>query len=106
MVETLAAIAAKLKPFIPGLLGAFLAALTGPQRSRALRAIEFAFGFCSSLFLTDPALDLLALSPDKYSGGIGFLLGYFGMTIAQAILRATSETEWGKALASRIGGGQ
>lgn len=96
----------EVKPLLPGILGALLAAFTGPQRSHKMRALEFAFGFCVALFGTEPVLDIFALAADKYSGGVGFALGYFGMTIAQAILRLFNDTDWGKAVSRRLGGGE
>jgi hypothetical protein len=95
----------EIKPLLPGAIGAALAAVTGPERSRTQRCIEFAAGFCIALFFTEPTLDFFKLT-STYSGPIGFSLGYFGMTMAHAILGALRDTNWVEVIKRRIGGGQ
>lgn len=96
----------KNSPFIPGLIGSFLAALTGPQRDLWTRGIGFLAGFAVAVFFTDIVLDKLALPAKTYSGGVGFALGFFGLTIADALLRVFREVDWASIVRKKIGGGE
>lgn len=95
----------KLKPFLPGLAGAMLAALTGPERRKMQRAVEFCAGCVIAYTFTDSALEFFRLST-SYLAPVAFALGYFGMTIANALMSALRDTNWVEIIKNRIGGGR
>lgn len=82
-----------IKKFLPCFIGAFLAAVTGPQRDKWSRFTGFVAGFSIALYFTDPLLHFFDLSQENYSAPIGFALGYFGMSIAEAIIKALRELD-------------
>lgn len=83
----------KIKILFPGLIGAFLAAITGDERDVRTRVIGFIFGFCSAVYFTDTIIGYFTLDPHTYSAPIGFSLGYFGMSIAEAGMKALKEID-------------
>src|SRR6185295_5465285 len=96
------------KPLIPGALGAALAACMGPERGKIDRLIGFGVGFGFAAYCTDPTVDYFKLSSDTYSGGIGFVLGFFGMTVSDAIMRVIKDVKWDSIMAlikGKFGGG-
>ena len=96
----------KLKILFPGLIGALLAALTGPVRDMRTRFIGFAFGFCIALFGSLPLLHFFQLDAETYGSGIGFALGYFGMGVTEALMKTVRETDIAGIIKSRFGGSQ
>lgn len=94
----------KLKPLLPALAGALIAAMSGPPREMRERALEALAGFTIAMFCTEPLLSLFDLAPDKFAGGVGFVAGLFGMTVAQALLRIIRDTDWITTLFDRFGG--
>lgn len=97
------------KALLPGFMGALLAAFTGPKRDSADRTLGFLTGFSFAVFLTGPALDYFKLLHDTYADGVGFVLGFFGMTLADAALRVFRAVEWASILdliKSHFGGGK
>lgn len=84
-----------------GFFGALLAAFMGHGKSVKERLIGFAVGFAFALFLTEPTLTFFKLSSTTYGGGAGFVLGFFGMTMADAVMN----TDWRGIIKARFGGG-
>jgi len=98
------AILITLKKFLPCFIGAFLAAVTGPQRDKWSRFIGFVSGFSIALYFTDPILDFFKLAPETYAAPIGFALGYFGMSIAEALIKAIRDLDIAGIIKSKFGG--
>lgn len=96
----------ELKPILAGAGGAALAAMTGPDRSRAQRFVEFLAGFLISMLFTEAVLEFFRLAAATYSGPIGFSLGYFGMTLAAGLLGALRTVDWAGIVRDRLGGGR
>ena len=97
----------ELKPLIPGLLGSGLAAVMGPKRGWLDRFIGFLVGASIATFCTLPVLEYFRLAHETYAGGVGFVLGFFGMSIADAGLRVFHDVKWAGILdliKSRTGG--
>jgi hypothetical protein len=93
-----------LKKFLPCFIGAFLAAVTGPQRDRWSRVIGFVSGFSIALYFTDAILHFFQLSADTYSAPVGFALGYFGMSVAEALIKAIRDLDIAEVIKTKIGG--
>lgn len=93
-----------LKKLAPGLIGAFLAAVTGPERDKWSRFIGFVSGFSIALYFTDPILHFFTLQADTYAAPIGFALGYFGMSIAEAGVKALRDLDIAGIIKSKFGG--
>lgn len=93
-----------LKKFLPCFVGAFLAAVTGPQRDKWSRFIGFVSGFSIALYFTDALLHFFQLSPETYSAPIGFALGYFGMSICEALIKAIRDLDIAGIVKSKLGG--
>lgn len=96
----------KIKVLFPGLIGALLAALTGPIRDMKTRFIGFVFGFCIALYGAAPILHFFKLDSETYGAGIGFALGYFGMGVTEALMKAVRETDIAGIIKSKFGGSQ
>jgi len=96
----------KIKILFPGLIGAALAAITGPARDIKERFIGFTFGFCVASFGADPMLNFFSLSHDTYQSGVGFILGYFGLSVSDALMKFIRETDFAGIVKSKFGGGQ
>lgn len=97
----------ELKPLIPGLLGSALAAFMGPARDRKDRFIGFLVGASIATFCTVPILEYFKLPHETYAGGVGFVMGFFGMSIADAGLRIVRDVNWASItdlIKARIGG--
>lgn len=92
------------KLLFPGFIGAFLAAITGPARDIKTRFIGFVSGFCIALYGTDPLLHFFSLSHDTYAAPAGFALGFFGMSVAEAVMKVIRETDVAGIIKSRFGG--
>lgn len=92
---------AKIQPYIPGFVGAVLAAIIGPKRTRIERLAGFLIGFSISLYCTEPVIDFFNLSPFVYAGGIGFILGFFGMHVADVTIAILRGTDFVKLLTRR-----
>lgn len=97
------AILIKIKLLIPGFIGAFLAAITGPERSKIDRFIGFVFGFCIAMYGADPLLDFFNLTAQTYGAGVGFALGYFGMSLTDALMKTVREIDLAEILKNRWG---
>jgi len=93
----------KIKLLIPGFIGAFLAAITGPDRSKVDRFVGFVFGFCIAMYGSAPLLDFFNLSQETYGAGIGFSLGYFGMSLTDSVMRGLREIDIAGILKNRWG---
>lgn len=100
------AIFLKIKILFPGLIGAFLAAITGPSRDIKARFVGFIFGFCVASFGTDPLLNFFSLNHETYQSGAGFILGYFGLAVSDALMKFIRETDFAGIIKSRFGGSQ
>jgi hypothetical protein len=96
----------KIKILFPGLIGALLASITGPARDIKSRFIGFVFGFCVASYGTDPLLNFFSLSHDTYQSGCGFILGYFGLSVSDAVMKFIRETDFSGIVKSKFGGGQ
>ena len=86
------------KEILPPAVGAALAAVRQPQQKLTERIISFSVGFCMSLWGTAPFIDFFKLNPETYAGEGGFCLGFFGMTIADAII----SSDWASIIKSRL----
>ena len=82
------------KPLIPGILGSGLAAFMGPKRGWPDRFVGFLVGASIATFCTLPTLEYFKLAHESYAGGVGFVLGFFGMSIADAGLRIFHQVNW------------
>lgn len=96
----------KIKLLFPGLIGALLAAMTGPERDKRSRFIGFVFGFCVAVYVTDFLIYFFNLHGEHYRSGIGFALGYFGMGVAEALMKALRDTDIAGILKGKFGGSQ
>lgn len=97
----------EIKPLIPGILGSGLAAFMGPKRGWQDRLIGFLVGASFATYCTIPFLTYFKLAHESYAGGVGFVLGFFGMSIADAALRLFREIDWKELfelIKSKIGG--
>lgn len=97
----------ELKPLIPGILGSALAAFMGPKRGGVDRFVGFLVGASIATFCTLPVLEYFKLAHESYAGGVGFVLGFFGMSIADAGLRVFHGIDWNGILdiiKSKVGG--
>ena len=89
-----AALGVKKAALIAGFIGAALSAAMGPKRTRIERTFTFLCGFGFAIYLTAPLIQFFKLEAGAYEGGIGFVLGLFGMTISDAIYKFIKETNW------------
>ena len=96
----------KIKILFPGLIGAFLAAITGPARDIKSRFIGFIFGFCVASYGTDPLLNFFSLSHETYQSGAGFILGYFGLSVSDALMKFIRDTDFAGIVKDKFGGGK
>ena len=94
------------KILFPGFIGAFLAAITGPARDIKTRFIGFIAGFCIALWGTDALLHFFSLNASIYAGPAGFALGFFGMSVAEAVMKVIRETDIAGIIKGRFGGSQ
>ena len=97
----------EIKPLIPGILGSGLAAFMGPRRGWQDRLIGFLVGSSFATYCTLPVLEYFKLQHDAYAGGVGFVLGFFGMSVADAALRVLRDIDWksiGELIKSKLGG--
>jgi hypothetical protein len=86
------------KEILPPAVGAALAAVRQPHQGAIERLIGFFVGFFSALWLTGPFIDFFHLNSLTYSGGVSFSLGFFAMTISDAITGA----DWKGILKDRL----
>lgn len=96
----------KIKILFPGLIGAFLAAITGPTRNIKERFVGFIFGFCVASYGADPLLNFFSLNHDTYQSGAGFILGYFGLSVSDALMKFIRETDFAGIVKGKFGGSQ
>lgn len=82
----------------PAVAGASLAAIRAPNQDWKHRVIGFLVGFFIALFGTAPLLDFFHMKPEVYAGAFGFALGFFGMTMADAI----TGTDWAGIIKDRF----
>lgn len=82
----------------PAVAGAALAAVRAPNQDWQHRVIGFLVGFFIALFGTVPLLDFFHMKSEIYGGGFGFALGFFGMTVADAI----TGTDWASIIKDRF----
>lgn len=106
LILKLEAAISTVKILFPGFIGAFLAAITGPARDIKTRFIGFVSGFCIALYGTDPLLHFFSLSHDTYAAPAGFALGFFGMSVAEAVMKVIRETDFAGIIKSKFGGSQ
>lgn len=86
------------KEIMPPAVGAALAAIRQPHQGWIERLIGFSVGFCIAFWGTAPFMDLFKLNPLTYAGGVGFSLGFFGMTMADAI----TSSDWAGIIKARL----
>ena len=84
---------------ITGALGAALAAAQGSSRSVVTRVLNFIGGFCCAAWGTGAAVDYFQIADGSAAiyGALGFALGYFGMTLVDALqvaLGALRDLDW------------
>ena len=81
-----------------GLLGAALAAARKSEQTKVERAVNFATGFVFALVMPGLVIKWFKLDSDPtYLGALGFVFGYFGMSLmdeALLILRAFRNIKW------------
>ncbi len=106
LILKLEAVFTGIKLLFPGFIGALLASITGPSRDIKSRFIGFVVGFCVASYGTDPLLNFFSLSHETYQSGCGFILGYFGLSVSDAILKFIRETDFAGIIKSKFGGGQ
>lgn len=69
------------------------------------KVTTFVGGWATAIFLTQPALTWFKLTPpESYTGGIGFVVGLFSMSIASAVAKVLRDTEWARIISKRFGG--
>ena len=87
MLDSLAtAIGVKKGVVIAAFVGALLASLIGPKKSWQAKTVSFLVGFAAAVYLTGPVILYFDLKAGDYEGGIGFMLGLFGMSLADKAL--------------------
>ena len=92
MIESIAAaLGVKKGVLVAGLVGAVIATLIGPRRHWVHRITTFVVGFSTAVYLTEPLLAYLQADTMRYGAGMGFLVGLFGMTIADKLLHLIQE---------------
>lgn len=106
LILKLEAVFGALKLLFPGFIGALLASITGPVRDIKTRFMGFVFGFCVASYGTDPLLNFFQLSHDTYQSGCGFILGYFGLSVSDAMMKFIRETDFAGIVKSKFGGSQ
>ena len=85
------------KEIIPPAVGAALAAFRQPTQQWPERLIGFSVGFAIALWGTLPFMDYFKLTA-VYTGGVGFALGFFGQTIADAV----TGSDWAGIIKARL----
>ena len=58
-------------------------------------------GMAMAFFMTQPIMTYFEWRADKYEGGVGFIIGLFGMSIAAAGMKAITDIEFIKSLLKR-----
>ena len=87
MLDSIAtAVGVKKGVVIAAFIGAALASLIGPKKDWRAKTLSFLVGFASAVYLTSPVLSYFDLKAGDYEGGIGFMLGLFGMSLADKAL--------------------
>lgn len=104
MLDSLAgALGIKKAVLIPAAIGAGLAVMMGPRRTWPERLTTFLVGFFVSVYGTSPLVTLLGGAPGEYLGGVGFVLGLFGMATADAAWRMIRDTDLAGIIKGRFG---
>ena len=102
-MDYLSLLGLELKTTVAAGIGAFFAALMAKGKSIKDRIISFLAGFAFATFLTKPVIAFFNLSDASYAGGIGFVLGFLGMSVAEAALKLIQETAWSEIIKLRFG---
>lgn len=89
--ELAAALGVKKGVIVAGMVGSAVAMLIGPKRHWVHRLSTFVVGFAAAVFLTGPLLVYLKADSLQYGAGLGFMIGLFGMTIADKMLHIIQE---------------
>lgn len=97
------ALGVKKAVLIPAVIGAALAVALGPKRDWPERLTGFMAGFFVSVYATGPVVTWFGGAPGDYLGGVGFVLGLFGMSVADALWRAVRDTDIAGILKGRFG---
>ena len=92
---------------VAGAIGAALAAAQGQDRTRLERSLNFLVGFGIACYAPDLIIGWFGLKdgPSIY-GGMGFFLGYFGMSLTDAVvqaIKALRDTDWKVIINSWLG---
>lgn len=88
---------------LAGGAGAGIAAMLS-RRKKIERAITFIVGFGCATFGTSTLIAWLSLDSVRFEGGLGFILGLFGMSLCEAIIRVIEQTNWGDIIKGKFGG--
>jgi hypothetical protein len=102
MNELLAALGIKKAALLAGLIGGvvslrFFEGLTG--WGKVVTALG---GAAFANYLAGPASEYLAVSA-SHEGGVGFVLGLFGMSVAAAGIKAVRDVDWAGVIKGKIG---
>lgn len=76
-----------IKPLVPGIIGAALAACIGRRLGKLHMTLSFCVGFAAASYLVGPVLHYFKLSVEDYSSGFGFIIGFFGMSMFSRLLQ-------------------
>ena len=86
-------IAGTAKPLMPGMIGAALAACIGRRHGKLHMTLSFCVGFAFSSYSVGPVLYYFQLPADVYAGGVGFILGFFGMSLCSRLLHLAYDVD-------------
>lgn len=89
-----ALLAIKWKALIAGTIGAVLSLRFFDGLNMQDKFTTAAGGAASANYLTEPAMQFFGLTPATFEGGLGFIIGLFGMSIAAAVVRTIRDTNW------------
>jgi hypothetical protein len=88
-----------------GIMGAILSLAFLEQKTGPIaKAFAIFGGWACANFLTPIAIDYFGLTV-RWQGGLGFMLGLFGMLIIAAIVRALKALDLLKFIGAKLGGG-
>ena len=87
MLDSIAtAVGVKKGVVIAAFIGALLASFLGPKKDWRAKTLCFLVGFAAAVYITGPLISYFELKAGDYEGGIGFMLGLFGMSLADKAL--------------------
>lgn len=93
-----------------GFIGAALHAVRGKDRHWLERVVSFLAGFALAAVGPGFIIARFGLQPDpSYYGALGFVLGYFGMSLIDAAaeaIGALKQVRWKEIVENRLGGGK